>query len=155
VITVTATAGGGAGLDITASLADRAAARETARAEIVCTLSVPAMEIVAAEGRIAVLPASAPPVDVERVGRLAGLVVTRGFTAAALEAVGEGPVFPPLVVAFAPVTAQAVGAFAALRAGGQTPSVRSRRFASQVDSCHMWRSGGPLVALADAAGGTR
>ncbi|MEA2624647.1 MAG: hypothetical protein QOD06_692 [Candidatus Binatota bacterium] len=153
-ITVAAHAGTGAGVEFTCSLADRVGAVDTVRAEIVCTLRVPGMEILAAEGRVG-LPPGAARVDADRVHRLAGLVVTKEFTTAALEAVGEGAVFPPLVVAFAPVTAQAVGAFAAFRGGDQTPSGRSRRFASQVDSCHMWRSDGPLVALADAAGGTR
>ncbi|MGH7805967.1 MAG: hypothetical protein ACREQJ_16585, partial [Candidatus Binatia bacterium] len=79
---------------------------------------------------------------------LEGLAIKRGFTAAALERLGEARDLVALVVAVSPLVSQAAGEYAAHRGWDLRPRSRSRSANPQIDSCHMWRSEGPLVALA-------
>ena len=79
---------------------------------------------------------------------LEGLAIKRGFTAAALERLGGARDLVALVVAVSPLTAQASGTYAAFLGWDLRPRSQARSANPQIDSCHMWRSDGPLVALA-------
>lgn len=77
--------------------------------------------------------------------RLEELAVAKGFTNAALERIGGDPGLAALVVALTPVTAQASGALAAFHKIDW--NTRARPGSGPIGSCHMWRAGGPILAL--------
>lgn len=82
---------------------------------------------------------------------LIGLAIAKGFTRAALDVLdaSEEPRraahLAALVIALTPVVPQAASAFAGFHK--QERRFGTERGSPQVDSCHMWRSGGPVVAL--------
>ena len=96
--------------------------------------------------RIARAVAEGP--SAEKAPALEGLAIKRGFTAAALERLGGARDLVALVVAVSPLTAQASGTYAAFLGWDLRPRSRARAANPQIDSCHMWRTDGPLVTLA-------
>ncbi len=85
------------------------------------------------------------------VAGLAGLSITKGFTRNALDVLEKaGGAFAPrhlaaLVIALTPVIPQAVAALSGFHRVPRTWSTGPG--SPQVDSCHMWRSEGPVVDL--------
>jgi hypothetical protein len=137
-IVVTAYTGEGHPLDMTGELRDEWPGRDTRTAELAFGLEIPGFTIRDPQGTLG------------RVQGLAGLSITKGFTNAALERIGgdEGAQdVGALVIAITPVTAQASGALAGFLKLSPSQKLRGRGGGPQADSCHMWRTGGPLMSL--------
>jgi hypothetical protein len=132
-------------LGMRGSLDDDAGGVSVRVADLSLSLAVPGFRITAAEGRVGAA-------GVVTAGALAGLSIAKGFTAAALEAIGAGDgsrELAALVIAVTPVVPQASGALAGFLNLSPEQKVRAARAGNpQVDSCHMWRSGGPLMTAA-------
>ena len=137
-------------LGMSGTLRDEPAGAPPIAASLELELELPRFTIARAEARVDPPPFAACADALSGLRDLHHLSIHKGFTAAALEKIGGGAgcahVFA-LVVAMTPVTPQAAGALAGFL--GMRPHERPRegRKNPQVDSCHMWRSGGPLTSL--------
>ena len=132
-------------LGMRGSLDDEAGGVSVRVADLSLSLAVPGFRITAAEGRVGAT-------GIVTAGALAGLSIAKGFTAAALEAIGAGDgsrELAALVIAVTPVVPQASGALAGFLNLSPEQKLRAARAGNpQADSCHMWRSGGPLMTAA-------
>lgn len=141
-------------LGMTASLSDATAGGEPYGAELALRLEIPKFRIVSAEARLAGAPFPGCAEALEGVRGLEKLSITKGFTASALEKIGGGAGcahLSALLVAVTPVSAQASGALAGFLKLSPEIKLRGRDTNPQVDSCHMWRAGGPLVSMGPSA----
>lgn len=121
-------------LGLAGELDDRSGGFEVARTALELWLGMPGFTVLEASG--------APGLE--------GLSITKGFTAAALERIGGGPGsehLSALVIAATPVVPQASGALAGFLKLSPEQKLRGRAGSPQTDSCHMWRSDGPLMGL--------
>lgn len=149
-IVVRAGTSGGAELRLSGSLEDEPADGDSPvqRAELRLDLQLPSFAIESAEARLDPPPFGACLGAAGKAKDLVGLSLLKGFTAAALDRLcgprGCGQL-GSLVVAIAAVTPQAAGALAGLR-GVPLRAALGAGQGAPVDSCHMWRAGGPLVA---------
>ncbi len=140
---VTATTDDARPLRMTGELRDEARGREVATATLEFGLGIPGFTIQEPVARF-----GGSPEGLSEGAGLDGLSITKGFTNLALERIGNGPaaeIVQALVIAITPVTAQASGALAGFLK--LSPSQRLRGRSPQADSCHMWRTGGPLMSL--------
>lgn len=154
-IRVTAYAAEGPRLGMAASLADERADEPAIGAELELGLALPKLVVASAAARLTGAPFRGCTAVLPQARALEGLPISRGFTAAALARVGGGTGcahLGALVIALTPVTAQASGALAGYLKLGVDERLRERGTNPQVDSCHMWRAGGPLAALASGGG---
>ena len=130
-------------LGMRGSLEDEAGGAGVGLAGLNLSLAVPGFRIVAAEAEVG-------GSGIGNAVALAGLSIAKGFTAAALEAIGAGGdgthELAALIIAVTPVVPQASGALAGLLKLSPEQKLRAARAGNpQADSCHMWRSGGPLM----------
>ena len=143
-------------LRMTAELRDEDGG-ELRSAMLTLALEAPGFTIAEAGGDLGDAPFSGCGVPLASVQSLVGLSIAKGFTGAALGRIG-GPAgctqLSALVIALAPVVPQASGALAGYL--GLAPDERLRRRATspRADSCHMWRVGGPLIALEEGREGS-
>jgi Protein of unknown function (DUF2889) len=147
---VTARVGEDLRLGMTAELADRGPAAAAVQASLTFWLQVPGFTILESAATVAGGPFAGCPATAAGAPGLRGLSVTKGFTAAALERIGAAAGcahLTALVVALTPVIPQASGALAGFLKLSPEQKLRNRASNPQVDSCHMWRSDGPLVGL--------
>ncbi|MGH7818393.1 MAG: DUF2889 domain-containing protein [Candidatus Binatia bacterium] len=149
-VRVTASTDEGFRLAMSGVLRDEAEGAPPAGAELRLVLELPKFSIVSARARLDPAPFPGCEAALEGIGDLHRLSINKGFTALALEKIGGGAGcahVTALLVAITPVTAQAAGALAGFL--GLRPEDRPRegRANPQVDSCHMWRADGPLLAL--------
>jgi DUF2889 family protein len=133
-------------LGMSGALEDSPSEAAARTADLMLWLAVPGFRITAAEGRVA-------SAAVASAGALAELSIIKGFTGAALEKLGRGEgsrELAALVIAVTPVVPQASGALAGFLKLSPEQKLRAARAGNpQADSCHMWRTGGPLMT-ADA-----
>lgn len=134
-----AVANGGPGFRLDGELVDYEDGGAAVASRLRLDLEFPGFRIAGADGDGA---------EAASAAALAGLTIARGFTAAALERLNGARRMIALVVALTPITAQASGSYAALLGYDLRARSRARAANPQIDSCHMWRSDGPLVALA-------
>jgi hypothetical protein len=152
-IRVRALADDGPLLRLTADLRDQSANGESRAASLTVDLEMPTLTIAEATAEIGCMPFSGCADPLDRVRTLAGLSIAKGFTGAALERIGGAAGcahLSALVIALAPVVPQASRAFAGVRTVPQAQAARASMPNPRVDSCHMWRDGGPLVSLEEA-----
>jgi len=137
-------------LGMTADLEDQAADSPPVAVELAVRLDVPQFTIRESFARFVAAPFESCGAVLPTARTLEGLTVTRGFTNAALERIGGASgcaALSALVIAFTPVIPQASGALAGYLALSPDQKLRRRVGNPQMDSCHMWRSDGPLVTL--------
>jgi hypothetical protein len=137
-------------LGLAGTLSDELAGREPYGAELRFVLEFPRFNIVSAEARLTGAPFPGCQDALDPVRHLETLSITKGFTGSALEKIGGGAGcahLSALVVAVTPVLPQAAGGLAGFLKLRPDQKLRGRGASPQVDSCHMWRSGGPLVSL--------
>ncbi|MGH7856808.1 MAG: DUF2889 domain-containing protein [Candidatus Binatia bacterium] len=155
-IRVTASTDEGFRLGMTGILRDEPDGSDPIGAELRLVLELPKFTIVSANARLDPPPFPGCGAAIDGIRDLHRLSINKGFTSLALEKVGGGAGcahVTALLVAITPVTAQAAGALAGFL--GLRPDQRPREGRSnpQVDSCHMWRAGGPLLALGQIPSG--
>jgi hypothetical protein len=149
-IRVTARADERLRLGMTAELSDRVRDDPPLGASLSFWLQVPGFTILECAASLSGTPFPGCSATVAGAPTLQGLSVTKGFTAAALERIGGAAGcahLMALVIALTPVIPQASGALAGFLKLSPEQKLRNRASNSQVDSCHMWRSDGPLVNL--------
>jgi hypothetical protein len=137
-------------LGMTAELLDRVRDDAALGASLRFWLQVPGFTILECDATLSGTPFPGCPATAEGAPSLQGLTVTKGFTAAALERIGGAAGcahLAALVIALTPVIPQAAGALAGFLKLSPEQKLRNRASSPQVDSCHMWRSDGPLVNL--------
>lgn len=137
-------------LGLDGRLADEPSGREPYGAELDVVLDLPWFHIVSAEARLVGAPLPGCAHALETVRQLESLSISKGFTASALEKIGGRAGcahVSALVVALAPVTAQAAGALAGYLKIRPEDGLRGRKDNMHLDTCHMWRGGGPLLNL--------
>lgn len=147
---ISAFADDGFRLGMIATLRDEPTGREAYGAELSFRLELPKFSIVAAEARIDGAPFPGCDAALEGVRHLEKLSVSKGFTATALEKIGGGAGcahVSALIIALIPVIPQASGALAGHLGLSPAERPRERKGNPQIDSCHMWRSDGPLASL--------
>jgi DUF2889 family protein len=132
-------------LGMDGALRDEAGGRAEKHGDLTLWLGVPGFTVLDAHSKAA-SPAA------EAIARLRGLTITKGFTAAALERLGGAAGsadLAALIIAVTPVVPQASGALAGLLKLSPQQKLRERSGNPQADTCHMWRSGGPLLGLGE------
>ena len=149
-IRITAQADENLRLGMTADLTDRRPGAAEMGAALTFWLEVPRFTILEAEAKLRGSPFAGCARTVTGAARFEGLSVTKGFTAAALERIGGAAGcahLSALVIALTPVIPQASGALAGFLKLPPEQKLRNRATNPQVDSCHMWRSDGPLLKM--------
>jgi hypothetical protein len=126
-------------------------------------VAFPSLEIVAASVRFETHPHGGCPSIVDHYGGLVGLSIARGFTHKVRELFG-GPRgcthTTALLQAMAPVAVQCFWSMEAFDAStrpelaGDQPALDRRRagWQSNLDTCHVWATGGELVTTIEAGG---
>ncbi len=137
-------------LGLAADLTDRCEEARELRAALTLWLEVPAFTIREARASLAGPPFAGCAATVGGASRLEGLSIAKGFTGTALGRIAGTAGcahLAALVIAVTPVIPQASGALAGFLRQSPDEVLRSRAGGPQVDSCHMWRAGGPLVSM--------
>jgi hypothetical protein len=119
-------------------------------AALTLVLEPPALTIAEAHGDLRDAPFAGCGAPLASVESLVGLSIAKGFTGAALARIGGAAGcahLSALVIALAPVVPQASGALAGFLGVAFGGRARGRAASPRADSCHMWRVGGPLMAL--------
>jgi DUF2889 family protein len=138
-------------LGMTGTVTDEPCGEEPYGVELALRLEIPRFKILEASTALSGARFGDSGEAIASARGLEGLTVTKGFTGAALERIAGSAAathLSALVIAITPVIPQASGALAGYLKLSPDQKLRARAGTPQADSCHMWRTGGPLMSLA-------